>query len=126
MSYGTRGDGLKHNIKLVGRADFTSYYVCLDGVGHGSAEDVGGHRGWNDLLKMYEADSPTSDQLNQMLWYQSDASNKDISGLREDRKWRWNKDKVNAILKQLGQPEKKFVTCLAGCPFHIIGETVIL
>ncbi|XMA16188.1 hypothetical protein WAI453_008979 [Rhynchosporium graminicola] len=75
---------------------------------------------------MYEADSPTSDQLNQMLWYQSDASNKDISGLRGDRKWRWNKDKVNAILKQLRQPEKKFVTCLAGCPFHIIGETVIL
>ncbi|XMA16187.1 hypothetical protein WAI453_008978 [Rhynchosporium graminicola] len=25
MSYGTRGDGWKHNIKLVGRADFTSY-----------------------------------------------------------------------------------------------------
>jgi len=37
-----------------------------------------------------------------MSWFETEASNKDPEGLRGEKKWRWDKDRVNAVLQELG------------------------
>ncbi|KAN0076447.1 Protein MM3350-like domain containing protein [Elaphomyces granulatus] len=95
------GDGWEHVITCIGRTPATPHFVCLDGEGHGCAEDVGGPSGWEELLKAYDAETPTKDQKMTMKWFETFASNKDPRGLRGDLKWQWDKDGVNAALRGL-------------------------
>jgi hypothetical protein len=98
------GDGWEHVITYTGRTDATAYFVCIDGEGHGAAEDVGGHVGWKELLEAYDAPNPTRDQNRQIKWFETSASNNDAGGLRGEKKWRWDKDGINTVLRELGQP----------------------
>ena len=43
------GDSWFHEITLIGREDATDTFQCIDGEGHGCAEDVGSIKGWADL-----------------------------------------------------------------------------
>jgi hypothetical protein len=95
------GDGWEHVISCTGRTDATERFFCLDGEGHGCAEDVGGSSGWKELLKAYDAQNPTNDQKELISWFETKASNKDPEGLRGEMKWRWDKDRINAVLGEL-------------------------
>ncbi|KAL7621064.1 hypothetical protein AAE478_008376 [Parahypoxylon ruwenzoriense] len=97
------GDGWEHVITCTGRTDATTHFVCLEGEGHGCAEDVGGCSGWENLLKAYDAQNPTSDQKDLMSWFETFASNKDPEGLRGEMKWRWDKERINADLRVLAE-----------------------
>ncbi|CAD6445019.1 7b7a30aa-ac15-4fb9-9d5f-cf1dc3944848 [Sclerotinia trifoliorum] len=99
------GDNWEHVIICGGRADPTANFVVLGGEGHGCAEDVGGHSGWNDLIKAYEADRPTIEQQELMTWFEETALNKDPGGLRGAAKYKWDKDGINAVLEGLNMPE---------------------
>lgn len=101
------GNEWEHVLTLIGRTDATPYFVCLDGEGHGCAENVGGYSGWKELLQAYQAESPSSAQLERMTWYQTKAGNRDISGLHGERKWIWDKEGINATLQQLACPQKQ-------------------
>jgi Plasmid pRiA4b ORF-3-like protein len=93
------GDGWEHVITAIGRTAATAYFECLDGEGHGCAEDVGGPTRWGDLLKAYDAEHPTKEQKMKMSWFETFASNRDPRGLRGDLKWQWDKDGINATLR---------------------------
>lgn len=98
------GEGWEHVITCTGRTDPTAHFICLDGEGHGCAEDVGGSKGWDELLKAYDAQNPTIEQKEKILWFETFASNKDPEGLRGEMKWRWDKDKINVVLTELHKP----------------------
>ncbi|TVY58731.1 Uncharacterized protein LCER1_G002034 [Lachnellula cervina] len=100
------GDGWEHVISCTGRADATVQFVCLDGEGHRCAEDVGGYIGWQELLEAYDAEKPTKKQKASMSWFETQASNKDSEGLRGEKKWRWDKDKINTVLNEKDQSTK--------------------
>lgn len=36
-----------------------------------------------------------------MNWFETSASNKDLDGLRGEKKWKWDKDGINTALKEL-------------------------
>ncbi|TVY43687.1 Uncharacterized protein LOCC1_G004653 [Lachnellula occidentalis] len=103
------GDGWEHVISCIGRADATAQFVCLEGEGHGCAEDVGGCIGWQELLKAYDADEPSKKQKELMSWFETQASNKDAEGLRGEKKWIWDKDNINTVLNELGRTTKEGV-----------------
>lgn len=44
----------------------TTHFTCMEGEGHGCAEDVGGYIGWKELLKAYDAPNPTNYQNEKM------------------------------------------------------------
>ncbi|KAJ5052036.1 uncharacterized protein L3040_001796 [Drepanopeziza brunnea f. sp. 'multigermtubi'] len=96
-------NGWEHVVTLVGRAAPTSHFVCLDGAGHGCAEDVGGYSGWAELLKAYDAENPTKSQKEKIEWFETTASNKDREGLAGEKKWMWDKDRINTVLRELDQ-----------------------
>ncbi|KAI9054635.1 hypothetical protein LZ554_001788 [Drepanopeziza brunnea f. sp. 'monogermtubi'] len=96
-------DGWEHVVTLIGRAAPTSHFVCLDGEGHGCAEDVGGYSGWAELLKAYDAENPTNSQKEKIEWFETIASNKDREGLAGEKKWMWDKDRINTVLRELDQ-----------------------
>jgi hypothetical protein len=98
------GDGWEHVITSIGRADSTTNFVCLDGEGHGCAEDVGGYSGWKQLLEAYDAQNPTRDMDELISWFETRASNKDSRGLRGEERRRWDKDRINAVLRELDTP----------------------
>lgn len=81
------GDNRENYMKVVGREpplegeDFR----CLSGVGHYVAEDVGSKSGWNRLKEAYAAANPTKEQRENMEWFETQCSNNDPKGLREDR-----------------------------------------
>jgi hypothetical protein len=100
------GDGWEHVISCTGRADATKFFVCLEGEGHGCAEDVGGYSGWKNLLEAYDAEHPTKDQKEKMTWFETHASNQDPEGLRGEKMWRWNMDRISVVLSELGLPAK--------------------
>ncbi|RDL40136.1 uncharacterized protein BP5553_00115 [Venustampulla echinocandica] len=60
-------DGLKTKA-CTGRTDATAHFVCLEGEGHGCAEDVGGYHGWKELLMAYNAQNPTKGQKEEISW----------------------------------------------------------
>ena len=96
------GDCWEHAITVVGRADAaTDYFRCLDGEGHGVAEDVGGTKGWEALKAAYRADRPSREQREKMVWFERQASNEDRRGLRDGWEHGWPKSRVNARLGEL-------------------------
>jgi Plasmid pRiA4b ORF-3-like protein len=100
------GDGWEHIITCTGRTDSTTCFVCLGGEGHGCAEDVGGYRGWQELLRAYDAQNQTRDQKERIAWFEKFASNKDPRGLRGEMRWRWDQDRINAVLRELDNPTR--------------------
>jgi hypothetical protein len=104
------GDGWEHVISCTGRTDATAHFVCLEGEGHGCAEDVGGYTGWKELLEAYDAQNPTKAQKEKMSWFEEYASNKDPAGLRGELKWKWDKDRTNQVLAELNVPSGAMTT----------------
>ncbi len=98
------GDGWEHVISCIGRADAAAHFVCIEGEGHGCAEDVGGSTGWKELLEAYDAQNPTKAQKEKIEWFETYASNKDPGGLRGELKWKWDKARINEILAEFNGP----------------------
>jgi hypothetical protein len=92
------GDCWEHEITVVGRADPTSKFVCIDGEGHGAAEDAGSVRGWNELVEAYRTANPNKDQREKRKWFETQASNSDPRGLGNGRDAFWDKAAINAAL----------------------------
>lgn len=95
------GDSWCHTIALTGRAPPTDYFECIAGEGHGCAEDVGGLPGWETLLEAYRARRKNAEQKRLKVWYETQAANGDPKGLAGNRKWKWDKKKVNSDLKDI-------------------------
>ncbi|KAH8674598.1 MM3350-like domain-containing protein [Tricladium varicosporioides] len=87
-----------HDVMVIGRAEGTSRFQCLNGEGHGVAEDVGGVHGWLELRKAYNASKPTKWQEERKLWYETEAFNKDVEGLESGRDRFWDRDAINRTL----------------------------
>ncbi|PHH91991.1 hypothetical protein CDD83_9438 [Cordyceps sp. RAO-2017] len=92
------GDNWEHHLTVMGRANPTTSFVCLDGSGHGVAEDCAGVNGWQELKAAYRAKKPSEKQLERRRWLETQASNADPRGLAGDRVHAWDRDKVNRDL----------------------------
>jgi len=75
------GDCWAHRIEVLGRADATAKFECIDGEGHGVAEDAGSIQGWLKLREVYRTSNPDSEQKEKRKWYENMASNRDLRGL---------------------------------------------
>ena len=95
------GDGWEHAIMFIGRGPKTDKFVCIDGEGHGAAEDAGGPFGWQEIKEAYKTDSPDQRQKEKRWWYENFCTNGFIMGLSEDRAWRWDQEKINRQLARL-------------------------
>jgi len=93
------GDNWEHKVTLMGREEAGESFVCLEGGGHGVAEDVGSRDGWKKLKAAYRADRPNAEQKDKMRWFESKASNRDPQGLKGERVNVWDKEKVNGLLR---------------------------
>ncbi|KAJ6445898.1 major facilitator superfamily transporter [Purpureocillium lavendulum] len=93
------GDNWEHHMTIVGRADPTVDFVCLDGSGHAVAEDAGGTRGWERVKEAYQTQSPTQDQKGRRHWFEQQASNADPRGLAGDRVNAWDRTQINKDLE---------------------------
>jgi len=93
------GDCWTHEITLIGRADATVKFRCLDGEGHGVAEDVGSTRGWWKLKEAYRAENPTQEQKDKRHWFENQATNRDRRGLGNGIERFWDKEAINANLR---------------------------
>jgi hypothetical protein len=95
------GDCWVHEIEIIGRADATRGFECLDGEGHGVAEDAGSVEGWLKLRDAYRAQRPTKDQKETMAWFERNASNCDMKGLGNGRDRFWDMGTINSRLYHL-------------------------
>ncbi|KAK3332742.1 hypothetical protein B0T19DRAFT_473560 [Cercophora scortea] len=69
--------------------------------GHPAAEDVGSHRGWEELKAAYRAVNPTSEQKDKREWFERMAANADLLGLAGDRVNFWDREQVNKDLETM-------------------------
>ncbi|KAM7206105.1 plasmid p 4b orf-3 family protein [Naviculisporaceae sp. PSN 640] len=92
------GDNWEHYMTIVGRAPPTDDFICLDGKGHGVAEDVGAWMGWEELKEAYRAKKPTKEQKDRRRWFENQASNSDPKGLSGDCVEWFDKDAINKAL----------------------------
>jgi hypothetical protein len=95
------GDNWEHYLSIEGRADPTNVFVCLDGSGHGVAEDAGGVNGWANLKAAYEASHPSREQQDRREWFERSASNCDLRGLAGDRVNAWDRHQINKELSNV-------------------------
>ncbi|KAJ6437586.1 transposase [Purpureocillium lavendulum] len=93
------GDNWEHHLRILGRADPTTDFICLDGSGHYVAEDSGGAGGWEDVKAAYRNQSPTKEQMQRRHWFERQASNLDPRGLAGDRAHAWDRAKINRELE---------------------------
>lgn len=93
------GDNWEHQLTILGRADATADFVCLDGSGHYVAEDSRGVKGWEDLKAAYRTQSPTKEQRERRQWFEREASNPDPRGLAGDRVNAWDRAEINRRLE---------------------------
>lgn len=63
------GDSWLHDITRLGREDATTSFECVNGEGHGCAEDVGSDPGWAALKAAFWAPQPDEEQKEKMRWY---------------------------------------------------------
>ncbi|KAI2616514.1 MM3350-like domain-containing protein [Hypoxylon sp. NC1633] len=92
------GDNWEHHATFLGRTPATSDFSCLDGSGHGVAEDVGSAQGWTSLKAAYRAARPSNEQSMRRTWFERLCANPDPLGLAGDRVLVWDRDAVNATL----------------------------
>ncbi|KAF2180838.1 hypothetical protein K469DRAFT_672320 [Zopfia rhizophila CBS 207.26] len=95
------GDGWQHTITIEGRAKPSDHIVCIDGSGHGVAEDVK-RDGWAELKEAYRTQNPNREQKEKRRWFERQASNADPRGLGSGREHEWSKDSVNQRLAARG------------------------
>lgn len=98
------GDGWEHVVSVAGRARGTEHFQCLDGEGHGCAEDVGGYTGWKRLLEAFDLAKRDEkelslDQDELIKWYKEVCRNGQKGGLGGREKWRWDREMVNERLR---------------------------
>lgn len=74
------GDNWEHKVEVVGTAEASGGFVCLEGGGHVVAEDCGSRDGWQKLKGAYLATAPTKEQKEKMHWYECQASNRNLKG----------------------------------------------
>ena len=98
------GDCWCHDITLIGRENAASTFKCVDGEGHGCAEDVGSINGWAELKTAFRASRPNKELKDKMKWYKQSASNGDQGGLGNGRDRQWAKDLINAKLATMKVP----------------------
>ncbi|KAK4547411.1 hypothetical protein LTR36_001067 [Oleoguttula mirabilis] len=91
------GDKWKHTVTVDGRAPATSTFSCVDGSGHGVAEDVA-QDGWEPLKLAYRASRPSKEQKEKRDWYERRCGNRDRLGLGNGREHFWDRAAVNARL----------------------------
>ncbi|MCJ1230653.1 hypothetical protein MMC12_007327 [Toensbergia leucococca] len=100
-TYDFGGNGnWRHIVTILGRANTTSQFVCLDGEGHGCAESVGGSKNWQELKDASRAKNPTKDQKEHLWWYENACSNADALGLKNGREHVWDRAEVNMMLAE--------------------------
>lgn len=105
------GDGWEHEIILLGRADaalgkrmgIEQEIVCVDGQGHGCAEDCGGAAGWEGLKEAFT--KPRGDK-SLKEWYMNTCANRDAEGLDP---WKWDILKIN---EELSRVRPSLLSCL--------------
>ncbi|CAJ2503882.1 Uu.00g112760.m01.CDS01 [Anthostomella pinea] len=95
------GDNWDHYMTITGRADATKNFVCLDGSGHGVAEDAGGVDGWADVKAAYRAARPSQEQRGRRDWFERRASNRDPRGLAGEGVHAWDRQQINRELGNL-------------------------
>lgn len=95
------GDNWNHSITYLGKGPRTEKFRCIDGEGHGPAEDAGGLTGWGELKEAYRTGNPNAKQKEFRQWYEEGATNGFATGLGGERIWRWSQDKVNRELARL-------------------------
>ena len=93
------GDNWRHEIDVRAFHPPTTTFECIEGRGHGAAEDVGSVDGWNAMVKAYKAAKPSSEQREQMEWYGKKCVNGDPKGLESGGWERFDIGAVNALLK---------------------------
>ncbi|KAI2783463.1 plasmid pRiA4b ORF-3-like protein-domain-containing protein [Daldinia loculata] len=93
------GDNWEHEMTVLGRADATADFVCIDGAGHYVAEDVGGTNGWQNLKEAYRTAQPSAEQRDRRRWFETQCSNADAAGLAGDRVNAWDRQGLNEKLK---------------------------
>ncbi|KAK5689273.1 hypothetical protein LTR17_026385, partial [Elasticomyces elasticus] len=91
------GDRWEHLLTITNRAPASTKFHCIDGSGHGVAEDVV-QDGWQVLIDAYRAPRPDEEQREKIHWYESSCSNRDPKGLGNRREYDWDKDAVNMRL----------------------------
>lgn len=96
------GDSWEHLITVLGRGDKEEFFICVDGEGHSCAEDAGGPTGWEDVRDAYRK---TSGDRDLREWYEKTCVNGDPAGLKGEKLWRWDQDKINSDLIGLGEED---------------------
>ncbi|KAK3684452.1 hypothetical protein LTR37_020260 [Vermiconidia calcicola] len=91
------GDRWEHLLTVTRRADPTTKFQCVDGIGHGVAENVV-QTGWAELKEAYRTKEPNKEQREKMQWYERQASNGSPQGLKNGREHVFDKDEVDAKL----------------------------
>ena len=94
------GDYWEHVVTSASRAPYDRSFKCLDGCGHGVAEDVN-IGGWPELIEAYRTSRPNHEQKDLRHWYEYNASNGDRLGLANGREHFWDKDAINRNLSRL-------------------------
>lgn len=85
----------EHLISVIGRGDKLEFFFCVDGEGHGCAEDAGGPIGWKNVRNAYKGRGGDKDLRH---WYEKTCANGDPAGLKGDKVWRWDQDEINRHL----------------------------
>jgi hypothetical protein len=93
------GDNWTHEITVERRSPGTKIIQCLDGSGHGVAEDVN-YEGWGELKEAYRTSKPNKKQREKREWFERVASNANRLGLGGGREHFWDKDQINGMLQR--------------------------
>lgn len=92
------GDSWEHIITVLGRGEKVDFFFCVDGEGHGCAEDAGGPTGWEDVRDAYKKRNGDKDLRE---WYEKNCTNGDPAGLKGEKVWRWDQAEINGHLVHL-------------------------
>ncbi|KXS99254.1 hypothetical protein AC578_6181 [Pseudocercospora eumusae] len=95
------GNRWEHEISVVGIAPATNVIQCVEGEGHGIAEDCGGIQGWQALLDAYKTSTPTKKQWEMRKWFEKQALNADPQGLLNGGDRKWDLGEVNSRLSRM-------------------------
>ena len=93
------GDGWTHEFTVERRSPATYIIKCLDGSGHGVAEDIK-RTGWAGLKEAYRTSNPNKEQRENRQWVETMASNGNKRGLGGGREHFWDKDEINRKLQK--------------------------
>lgn len=92
------GDCWEHQMTHMSRADkATDSFQCMEGEGHGVAEDVGSVDGWKNLKQAYRSPRPDKKQREKMEWFECF----DRQGLGNGQEKIWKKAEINSRLREM-------------------------